>query len=89
MCEFGVFQAGSPFSWVDFALKLFTVFAFGGWLFMDYFNRKLKGAPLMRTLSRGFVLLLPLLFIDALLDIAFFGSLEPLVVPCCMVAYSV
>jgi len=87
MCEFGVFQAGSPFSWVDFALKLVTVFAFGGWLFMDYLNRKLKGAPLMRTLSRGFVLLLPLLFIDALLDIAFFGSLEPLVVPCCMVAY--
>jgi hypothetical protein len=88
MCEFGVFQAGSPFSWVDLALKLFTVFAFGGWLFMDYFNRKLKGAPLMKWLSRGFVLLLPLLFIDALLDVAFFGSLEPLVVPCCMVAYS-
>jgi hypothetical protein len=87
MCEFGVFQAGSPFSWADFFLKLFTMFAFGGWLFIDYANRKLKNAPLTRSLSRGFVMLLPLLFADAILDIAFFGSLQPLVVPCCMVAY--
>ena len=88
MCEFGVFQAGSPFSWADFGVKLVTIFAFGGWLFIDFVNRKLKGAPMMRLLSRGFVLLVPLLFIDALLDIAFFGALNPLVVPCCMVIYS-
>jgi hypothetical protein len=88
MCEFGVFQAGSPYSWADFGVKLVTIFAFGGWLFIDFANRKMKGAPLMRLLSRGFVLLLPLLFVDALLDIAFFGNLEPLVVPCCMVVYS-
>jgi len=31
---------------------------------------------MMKLLSRGFVLLLPLLFVDAILDIAFFGSLE-------------
>jgi hypothetical protein len=88
MCEFGVFQAGSPFSWADFAVKLFTLFTFGGWLFFDLINRKLKNAPLMKWLSRGFVLLIPLLFVDILLDIAFFGSLQPLVVPCCMVIYS-
>jgi hypothetical protein len=88
MCEFGVFQAGAPFSWADLGFKLFTMIAFGGWLFYDFVNRKLKGAPLMGTLSRGFVLLVPLLFIDALLDIAFFGGLKPLVVPCCMVIYS-
>jgi len=87
MCEFGVFQAGSPFSWIDFGLKLFTIFAFGGWLFIDYANKKLKGAPLMGWLSRMFVLLIPLLIVDAILDIVFFGSLEPLVVPCCMVVY--
>jgi hypothetical protein len=88
MCEFGVFQAGSPYSWADFGLKLFTMFAFGGWLFFDFMNRKLKGSPFMGRLSRGFVMLLPLLLIDALLDIAFFSSLKPLVVPCCMVIYS-
>ena len=88
MCEFGVFQAGAPWSWADLGLKLFTMFAFGGWLFFDIMNRKLKGSTMMTSLSRGFVLLMPLLFIDALLDIAFFGGLKPLVVPCCMVVYS-
>jgi hypothetical protein len=33
------------------------------------------------------VLLVPLLFIDAALDIAFFAGLKPLVVPCCMIIY--
>ncbi len=88
MCEFGVFQAGSPFSWADLGVKFFTMFAFGGWLFFDILNRKLKGSPLIGTLSRGFVLLLPLLLIDVALDLAFFGGLQPLVVPCCMVVYS-
>jgi hypothetical protein len=87
MCEYGVFQAGSPFSWADLGFKLFTMFAFGGWLFFDFMNRRLKNNPLMGSISRGFVLLIPLLVIDALLDIAFFGGLSPLVVPCCMVAY--
>jgi hypothetical protein len=88
MCEFGVFQAGAPWSWADLGFKLFSMFAFGGWLFYDLLNRRLKGSPLMGSLSRGFVMLLPLLFIDALLDISFFGGLKPLVVPCCMVIYS-
>ena len=88
MCEFGVFQAGSPFSWADFGLKLFTMFAFGGWLFFDFMNRKLKGSPFIGTLSKGFVLLLPLLFADAVLDIGFFAGLKPIVVPCCMVVYA-
>ncbi len=88
MCEFGVFQAGAPWSWADLGLKFFSMFAFGGWLFYDFLNRKLKGSPFIGTLSRGFVLLLPLLLIDVGLDIAFFGGLQPLVVPCCMVVYS-
>ena len=64
------------------------MFAFGGWLFIEFVNRKSKSAPMMRSLATWFVLLVPLLFVDALLDIAFFASLEPLVVPCCMVIYS-
>jgi hypothetical protein len=88
MCEFGVFQAGAPWSWADLGLKFITMFAFGGWLFFDIMNRKLKSSDMMASLSRGFVLLMPLLFIDALLDISFFAGLKPLVVPCCMVVYS-
>jgi hypothetical protein len=88
MCEFGVFQAGAPWSWADLGLKFFTMFAFGGWLFYDIMNRKLKSSNMMASLSRGFVLLMPLLLVDALLDISFFAGLKPLVVPCCMVIYS-
>jgi hypothetical protein len=88
MCEFGVFQAGAPWSWADLGLKFLTMFAFGGWLFYDLMNKKSKGSPFMGLLSRGFVLLVPLLFLDALLDLVFFGLLKPLVVPCCMVVYS-
>jgi hypothetical protein len=88
MCEFGVFQAGAPWSWADLVLKFFTMFAFGGWLFYDIMNRKLKSSNMMASLSRGFVLLMPLLLVDALLDISFFAGLKPLVVPCCMVIYS-
>jgi hypothetical protein len=88
MCEFGVFQAGAPWSWADLGVKFFTMFAFGGWLFYDFMNRKMRGSPLMSSVARGFVLLLPLLFIDAALDLSFFSSLNPLVVPCCMVVYS-
>jgi hypothetical protein len=88
MCEFGVFQAGAPWSWADLGLKFITMFAFGGWLFFDLMNRKSKGTPFMGSVSRWFVLLMPLLFIDAILDLLFFGVLKPLVVPCCMVVYS-
>ena len=88
MCEFGVFQAGSPYSWIDFGLKLVTVFVFGGWLFIHYANGKVKSSPLMGSLSRGFVMMMPLVYLDAIFDILFFGSLKPLVVPCCMVIYS-
>ncbi len=88
MCEYGVLQAGAPFSWIDLGLKLFTMFAFGGWLFFDFMNRQLKGSPFIGALSRMYVLLVPLLFIDAALDIVFFASLRPLVVTCCMIVYS-
>ena len=83
-----VFQAGSPSLWAALSVKLFTLFAFGGWLFFDFNNRRLKNSPLIGSLSRWFVLLIPLLVIDALLDILFFSTLQPLVVPCCMVSYT-
>lgn len=88
MCEFGVLQAGAPYSWLGFGIKFITIFAFGGWLFLDYINRKVKESHMIEPLSQIFVILTPLLFVDATLDLLFFGSLNPLVVPCCMVAYT-
>jgi len=89
MCEFGVLQAGAPYSWLGFGIKFFTIFAFGGWLFLDHINKKVRGSQMIGSLSKIFVLLTPLLYVDAALDILFFGSLKPLVVPCCMVVYTI
>ena len=87
MCEFGVFQAGYPYSWIDFFMKLGTLYVFGGWLLIDYLNKKCLQSPLMGTLARSFTLITPILFVDAFLDLMFFGTLQPLVVSCCRVVY--
>ena len=87
MCEFGVLQAGYPYSWIDFFMKLGTLYVFGGWLLVDYLNKKCLHSPLMGTLARSFTLITPILFVDAFLDLMFFGTLQPLVVSCCRVVY--
>jgi len=88
MCEWGIHQAGHPYSWIDTILKLFVLMIYGIWLSLDMINRRCKGAPLMGTLAKYFVLLIPLLIVDSALDIAFFFTVEPVVVPCCRVVFT-
>jgi hypothetical protein len=51
-------------------------------------NRKCKGAPLIKTLAVTFIFLLPLLVVDAGLDLAFYLSVTPVTVPCCRVVFT-
>lgn len=88
MCQFGVNQAGSPYSWIDNVVKLIILLVYGNWLILDLVNRRVKGAPLMLTLSRLFLMITPLLFIDLILDLAFYSTLSPVVVPCCRVVFT-
>ncbi len=88
MCQWGIHQAGYPFSWVDTGLKSGIVFVYGMWLSLDLINRRCKGAPLMDVLSKTFLLFMPLLVADSALDIAFYFRVEPVAVPCCRVAFS-
>ncbi|MCQ5376821.1 MAG: hypothetical protein NO516_02090 [Candidatus Methanomethylicia archaeon] len=88
MCQFGVSQAGSPYSWIDTGLKLFVLFAYGIWLSLDLINRRVKGAPLLSTLSKIFLVLLPLLLLDTILDVAFYYTVTPVVVPCCRTVFT-
>ena len=88
MCQFGVNQNGSPYSWLDNGVKLLVIFVYGVWLSLDLINRRVKGTPLLRTLSRIFLLMTPLLFLDTVLDIAFYSVLTPAVVPCCRIIFS-
>lgn len=88
MCQFGVNQAGTPYSWMDNGVKLFVVFAYGIWLSLDTINRRVKGGPLLPTLSKIFLILTPLLFIDTILDVAFYFTVSPVVVPCCRTVFT-
>lgn len=83
MCQFGVNQAGSPYSWIDSGIKLIIVAVYGNWLILDLLNRRVKGAPLMISLSKIFLMITPLLLLDLFLDLGFYLTISPVVVPCC------
>ncbi len=87
MCQFGVNQAGTPYSWIDNGIKIFVILVYGIWLTLDFINRRTKGAPLLASLSRLFILMAPLLLIDTALDLIFYSSLEPVTVPCCRIIF--
>ncbi len=88
MCQWGVHQAGHPYSWIDTILKLFVLFIYGIWLSLDMINRRCRGSPLMATLSKYFIFLVPLLLADSILDLAFYFKVEPVTVPCCRVVFT-
>ncbi|MGQ9759011.1 MAG: hypothetical protein ACUVQ5_00330 [Candidatus Methanomethylicaceae archaeon] len=88
MCQFGVNQAGAPYSWIDNGVKLIVLLVYGIWLSLDFLNRKVKGGPLMQSLSRIFLLLAPLLVLDLALDLGFYFTVSPVTVPCCRVVFT-
>lgn len=88
MCQFGVYQAGTPYSWIANGVKLLAFLIYGIWLSLDFINRRSKGAALMPSLARLFILLVPLLFLDMVLDLAFYFILNPVVVPCCRIVFT-
>lgn len=88
MCQFGVNQAGAPYSWIDNGVKLIVLLVYGIWLSLDFLNRRVKGSPLMQSLSRIFLLLVPLLFLDLALDLGFYFTVSAVTVPCCRVVFT-
>lgn len=88
MCQFGVNQAGAPWSWIDNGVKLIVLLVYGNWLVLDLINRRVKGAPLMKSLSKLFLVFIPLIVIDVFLDLAFYFTVSPVVVPCCRVVFT-
>ncbi len=88
MCQWGVHQAGHPYSWIDSNLKVVVILVYGVWLSLDWINRQCKKAPLMVSLSKVFIFLTPILIIDSALDLAFYYTVEPITVPCCRVVFT-
>lgn len=88
MCQFGVHQAGAPFSWIDTGLKVVVPYLYGVWISLDILNRRVRRPKLMRTLSLGFLALTPVLFFELAMDLAFYWTVEPIVVPCCRTTFT-
>jgi hypothetical protein len=88
MCQFGIYQAGTPYSWIANGVKLVAFLVYGIWLSLDFINRRSKGATLMPSLARLFILLIPLLLLDMIVDLAFYYVLNPVVVPCCRIVFT-
>lgn len=90
MCAYGVVHAGSPYSDIALALKLFLPFVYGAWMIIEISNRKHPDLPLLRPLARTFLMLLvPLVIIDSAADVLLVTTLKPIDVPCCSSVYDV
>ncbi|MCX8182422.1 MAG: hypothetical protein N3D12_04830 [Candidatus Methanomethyliaceae archaeon] len=88
MCQFGVNQVGAPYSWIDNGVKLIVLLVYGIWLSLDFLNRRVKGAPLIKALSRLFLLLVPILILDLAVDIGLYFTVSAVTVPCCRVVFT-
>ncbi|MHA1214252.1 MAG: hypothetical protein ACTSPG_03085 [Candidatus Hodarchaeales archaeon] len=85
MCPYGVLDASLPMSgFIDLFAKLFIPFAYGAWLILDNINKRTKSLDLLDSLAKGFIyFMFPLLLLDSILDLIYFGNLKTMVVNCC------
>jgi hypothetical protein len=90
MCAYGVMNVGSPYSFIDLALKIVLPFAYGAWIVFELANRTHPELPLMTHLARSFLLLLlPMVVIEAAVDVLFVATVKPVFAPCCGSVYDV
>ncbi len=90
MCAYGVMNVGSPYSFIDLTLKIVLPFAYGAWIVLELANRTHPQLPLMTHLARSFLLiLLPMVVIEAALDVLFVATVKPVFAPCCGSVYDV
>lgn len=90
MCAYGVMNVGSPYSFIDLTLKIVLPFAYGAWIVLELANRTHPELPLMTHLARSFLLiLLPMVVIEAALDVLFVATVKPVFAPCCGSVYDV
>lgn len=89
MCMWGVFNVLPDLCWPALALKFFFPVMYGGWLVLALVNNSCKKNQLMKNLMGFFILAVPLLVADSLVDLAVFLKLEPVYVSCCTSAIDV
>jgi len=87
MCWYGVLNANNPYGFISFLLKLFVPFVYLYWIVFDISNKKCKTGPMIGSLARLYIIIFPLLLLESVIDIIYFGGLNPIEVTCCRSAY--
>jgi hypothetical protein len=89
MCLWGVFDAYPGVTWGALPLKFVLPVLYIGWLLLSYLNGKSKTHPLMQNMMAFFIIVAPLVLIDAGTDILTFSQISPVKVNCCTSAIDV
>ncbi len=88
MCASGVINVSNPYSTISLFMKLLVPFVYGSWLLLEVSNRREPTLPLLRQLTKSFLLLLlPLLVADSTIDILLTATIRPVYAPCCSSIY--
>ena len=87
MCWYGVLNGNNPSGFISVILKLFVPFVYLYWIVFDISNKKCKTEPMIGDLSRLYIVIFPLLLFESIIDVIYFGGLEPIKVTCCGSAY--
>ena len=82
MCAFGSLNANSygfPTLWV----KILAIFAYTSWLVVNHLDSQAEDYPLVKQKYALLLLLLPILFLDAYLEVRYFAAISPNVITSC------
>ena len=83
MCWYGVLNANNPYGFISLLLKLLVPFVYLYWIVFDISNKKCKTEPMIGRLARLYIIIFPLLMLESIFDIIYFGGLNPIKVTCC------
>jgi hypothetical protein len=89
MCLWGVFNALPEFTWPALILKLILPSLYASWLILALINARCKRNQLVGNLAGFFILIVPFLLVDSILDLLVFVKLTPIQVSCCSNAIDV
>jgi hypothetical protein len=83
MCATGSLNA-NPVGWYALVVKITVCFMAGLWLVLNYFDQQVEDYPLVRLKYILLVVLIPIIFLDSLLQLQYFLGLDPdIITSCC------
>lgn len=83
MCATGTLNV-NPVGWAALVSKIIVCFAAGLWIVLNYLDQRAEDFPLVRLKYRLLIQLLPIIVLDAFLQLQYFLDLDPdIITSCC------